>query len=78
MLFGEKHIPHQWVKGQWEKQNRTYYLRVDTCSLCGCQRRVIQYFAKGDMQKEVSGYWRSKMNFAPDNKPQCWGAKNPQ
>lgn len=77
-LFGEKHIKHQWDKGQWEKKWKNYYLRVDKCSLCSCERRVIQYFARGDMQKEVSAYWRSGIHFAPDNKPQCWGAKNPQ
>lgn len=75
-MFEEKIIRHTWEKGEWSKEAR-YYLRIDTCLSCGCQRRVIQFWARGDMQKMVSTYSRSGQIFNPDNMPQCWGAKQP-
>lgn len=75
-MLDEKEIPHQWIEGKWEKEGRVYS-REDKCSLCNCERSVIMFWARGDMQTAVVGYNRSKQMYPSEHKPLCWGAKQP-
>lgn len=68
---------HKWVKGEWEYIS-LYTERVDTCSVCGCQRHTISFTLHGKRFTEVSAYVRSGIHIPPKPAPECWGSHNPK
>lgn len=73
-------MQHQWKLGEWHKPEKfvRYFLRVDNCELCGCERRLVRAKRKFRTLEFVVCYERSRIIYGEKEMPDCWGAKNPQ